>query len=190
MRIVSLLAAVSLVATPALAAQERALFVRVHGGGADHLADLTTGAPTASFSPGYSLGASVGVQLTRSLAVRGDFTFTRNKAWGATPFAGQDVNRFLYGAHVEVRRPLGAVAPFAFLGAGAVSIDQLGLDEFRPTTRPALIYGGGLLYPIPRTRVEVLGEVKGFAYRWNMAGFHRTMFDVTYAVGVSYRVPF
>ncbi len=52
------------------------------------------------------------------------------------------------------------------------------------------MYGGGVFYAIPRTRLEVFGEVKGLTYRWNMAGFHRTMFDVTYSGRLSYRIPF
>jgi hypothetical protein len=35
--------------------------------------------------------------------------------------------------------------------------------------------------------VEIMGEIKGLAYNWNMAGFDRNMLDVTYVVGVAYR---
>jgi hypothetical protein len=52
------------------------------------------------------------------------------------------------------------------------------------------VYGGGLFSAIPRSHVEVFGEIKGPAYRWNMAGFQRTMFDVTSSGGLSYRLPF
>lgn len=173
-----------------LAAQDRALIVSVYGGGADHLADLRS-SPPAWFMPGYNLGASVGVQLNQYFAVHGDFTFTRNPTRGVQTFAGTDVNRFFYGAHLEGRYPFAnGLAPFLFGGAGAVSVDQLGVDRFEPFTRPALMYGGGLFYAIPRTHLEAFGEVKGLTYRWNTAGFHRTMFDVTYSGGLSYRLPF
>jgi hypothetical protein len=173
-----------------LAAQDRALVLSVYGGGADHLADLQS-SPPAWFMPGYNLGASVGVQLNQYFAVHGDFTFTRNPTQGAATFAGNDVNRFFYGAHAEARYPFAnGLAPFLFAGGGAVSVDQLGVDKFAPFTRPALMYGGGLFYAIPRTHVEAFGEVKGLTYRWNTAGFHRTMFDVTYSGGLSYRLPF
>jgi hypothetical protein len=52
------------------------------------------------------------------------------------------------------------------------------------------MYGGGVFYAIPRSRVEVFGEIKGMTYRWNTAGFHRTMFDVSYSAGASYRLPY
>ncbi len=190
MRLVASLAAWAVIAAAPLGAQERALVVSAYGGGADHLADLKSGPVAAYFNPGYNVGASLGVQFSRYLAVHGVVTYTRNPALGASPFAGQDVNRFFYGAHLEARYPLGAVAPFVFLGAGAVTIDQLGIDQFQPTTRAAAMYGGGLFYAVPRTRLELFGEVKGLTYRWNMAGFNRLMFDVTYSGGLSYRFPF
>jgi hypothetical protein len=186
-RIAAVAAVVAALAGPAGA--QRALIVSVYGGGADHLADLQSG-PPVWFMPGYDLGASVGVQLTTFLAVHGDFTFTRNPVRGSGSFAGTDVNRFFYGAHLEARYPLSiGLAPFVFGGAGAVSVDQLGVDRFKPFTRPALMYGGGLFYAVPRSRVEVFGELKGLTYRWNAAGFNRTMVDVTYSMGASYRLP-
>ena len=189
MRFAALATVLALLAVPAVA-QERSLIFSIYGGGADHLADLRS-SPPVWFMPGYDLGASVGLQLNRYVAVHGDFTFTRNPTEGSGSFAGADVNRFFYGAHLEARYPLSiGLDPFVFGGVGAVSVDQLGLDQFAPFTRPALMYGGGVFYPIPRSRLEVFGEVKGLTYRWNTAGFQRTMFDVTYSLGASYRVPF
>lgn len=190
MKVVSAVAVLAVVAGGVLAAQERALVLSVYGGGADHLADLRSGAPAAYFNPGYNVGASAGVQLNRYFAIHGDFTYTRNQALGASSFAGNDVNRFFYGVHIEGRYPIGAVAPFIFIGGGAVTIDQVGIDQFPQATRGAAMYGGGVFYAIPRTRLEVFGEVKGLTYRWNLAGFNRMMYDVTYSGGLSYRFPF
>jgi hypothetical protein len=187
-RIVAVAAAI-LLATSPLGAQERTLIVSLYGGGAGPLAELRPDPPTW-FMPGYSLGASLGVQLTRVLAVRGDFTYTRNPVEGAPPLAGRDVNRFFYGVHAVFRFPKGrGIAPFVFAGAGGVSIDQLGVDAFSPTTRPAVMYGGGVFYTVPRSRLDVFGEIKGLTYNWNMAGFHRNMVDVTFTAGVTYRIP-
>lgn len=173
-----------------LAAQDRAVVLSLYGGGADHLADLQK-QPSVWFMPGYNVGASVGLQLNQYFAIHGDFTFTRNPTHGVASFAGADVNRYYYGAHVEARYPFtNGFAPFAFAGLGAVSVDQLGIDQFEPFTRPAAMFGGGLFYAIPRSRLEAFGELKGLTYRWNTAGFRRTMFDVTYSMGASYRLPF
>ena len=176
-----------IVAAP-LAAQREVVF-SLYGGGADHLADLHK-APNAWFMPGYSLGASIGVQVTRYVAVHGDLTFTRNPVEGSGAIAGGDVNRFFYGAHAEVRYPLEPVTPFLFAGAGAVSIDQLGFDTFSPTTRAAVMYGAGAFLDIKGTPLSIMGEIKGLSYNWNMAGFDRTMVDVTYTAGLSYRLTF
>lgn len=188
MRFAALATVMMALAVPARA-QQRSLIFSIYGGGADHLADLRS-SPPVWFMPGYDVGASVGLQLNRYFAVHTDFTFTRNPTRGSSSFAGADVNRFYYGAHLEGRYPLAiGLSPFVFAGAGAVSVDQMGLDQFAPFTRPALMYGGGVFYSLPRSRIELFGELKGLTYKWNAAGFNRTMFDVTYSAGASYRLP-
>lgn len=183
-----MVAALMIVAAP-LAAQQRELVFSLYGGGADHLADLQQ-SPSAWFMPGYSVGASIGVQVTHYVALHGDFTFTRNPVEGSGAIAGGDVNRFFYGAHAEVRYPMQPLTPFLFAGAGAVSIDQLGFDTFSPTTRAAVMYGAGAFLDIKGTQLSIMGEIKGLTYNWNMAGFHRNMVDVTYTAGFSYRLKF
>jgi hypothetical protein len=178
------------VATVPLAAQRREVVMRLYAGGADHLADLSSGSPDASFTPGYNVGASVGQPLSDLLTVRADLMFTRNSAWGAASFGGAQVNRFYYGVQLEARRTWGQRwVPFAFVGAGAVSVDQLGPDRFEPFTKAAFTFGGGMGYAIPGSRMEAFGEVKGITYKWDRAGFNHTMFDVTYSLGLSYRPP-
>jgi hypothetical protein len=185
MRQLSITVALLLAAAP-LAGQRREIVVSLYGGGADHLADLQD-SPPAWFMPGYSIGGSVGVQLSNNFGVHGDLTYTRNPVDGSGTMAGGDVNRFFYGVHAEYRYPMGKWNPFVFGGLGAVSIDQLNPEAFDPTTRPAAMFGGGMFYQIPASRVEIMGEIKGLAYNWNMAGFDRNMLDVTYVVGVAYR---
>ena len=190
MRTSAISAALLLAAAP-LAGQGREIVVSLYGGGADHLAYLEE-SPSAWFMPGYALGGSVGVQLNKKFGIHGDFTYTRNDVHGSGPIVGGDVNRFYYGVHAEYRFPMGNGKwnPFVFGGLGAVSIDQLHPEAFDPTTRPALMYGGGVSYHIPASRVEILGEITGHTYNWNMAGFDRTMLDVTYVVGAAYRFAF
>jgi opacity protein-like surface antigen len=188
-RIVATAIALAVVTAP-LVAQRREVVVRLYAGGADHLADLSSRSPDASFTPGYNVGASVGRQLTDLLIVRADLMFTRNSAWGAASFAAARVNRFYYGVQLEGRRTLGrSWTPFAFVGLGAVSVDQIGLDRFDPFTKAAFTLGGGMGYAIPGSRIEAFGELKGITYKWDRAGFNRSMFDVTYSLGLSYRPP-
>lgn len=170
-------------------AAQRAFVVSIYGGGADHLADLQKAAPEW-FMPGYAVGASVGVQITKAWAIHGDFTFTRNPVRGSGPLLGGDVNRFYYGAHAEFRLPTKPLTPYFFAGAGAVTLDQLGIDTFSPTTRPAVMYGGGLFFDLPDLPWSLTGEVKGLTYNWNMLGYDRNMVDVTYSAGLSYRLNF
>ena len=185
-RVSAIAVLVLLTATP-LSAQKREVVVSLYGGGADHLADVQE-SPPAWFMPGYSLGASVGLQLKRTFAVKADLTYTRNPVEGNGSLAsGGDVNRFYYGVHAEYRRFMNQWAPYVFGGLGAVSIDQLGAEAFDPTTRPALMFGGGVFYTVSGSPWQITGEVRGLTYNWNMAGFDRNMLDVTYTVGVAYR---
>lgn len=181
----SIAAALLLAAAP-LAGQGREAVVSLYAGGADHLADLQP-SPPAWFMPGYAVGFSAGVQLNPKLGIHGDFTYTRNDVQGSGPMAGGDVNRFYYGVHAKYRYPMGKWSPFVFGGLGAVSIDQLNPEAFDPTTRPAAMFGGGVYYKMSSTRLEIMGEIKGLTYNWNMAGFNRTMLDVTYVAGMAYR---
>jgi hypothetical protein len=52
------------------------------------------------------------------------------------------------------------------------------------------MYGGGLFFEVPATRLALMAEIKGLTYQWNMEGLDRTMVDVTYTAGLSYRLPF
>jgi hypothetical protein len=188
-RLLATAGAVFALSAPLAAQGTHTVILRLSGGGADHLTDLSKVGTGASFSPGYNLGASAGLELTPTFAVLADFTFTRNEAWGTATFAGQDVNRFYYGVRAEARHSLGrGVAPYGFLGVGAVSVDQQGVDQFKPFTKPALMYGGGVSYALPNSRLGAFGELKGVTYRWNAAGFAKTMLDVTYSLGVSYKL--
>ena len=58
------------------------------------------------------------------------------------------------------------MAPFVFAGAWAVSVDQLGVDQFDPFTKPAAMYGGGMFFSLPRSRIEAFGDSVGVSYRF------------------------
>jgi opacity protein-like surface antigen len=181
--------AASLCAAP-LGAQ-RAVVFNLNGGGYNHFANLNAkGAPTADFKPGYNFGASVGVQFTDYIGLHGDFTFAHAQARGAESFAGADIHRLFYGAHLELRYPFqNGVTPFAFAGGGAVTVDQAHNNQVPRFTKPAAMLGAGLGYALPRSNLEIFGEAKTLGYRWNRMGFDKTLWDVTYSVGLAYRLP-
>src|SRR5690606_23273184 len=87
------------VAQPALA-QERAVNFSVRGGGFNGLTSLNEGG-TADFKRlGYNVGGSVGVDLSRYLGVRGDFTFARNELEQNDARTGSELARYFYDAAV------------------------------------------------------------------------------------------
>ena len=198
-------------ATPLAAQFDRSIVIGMYGGGYDHTLDLNA-AGTARFMPGYSVGATVGAQLNRYVALHGDFTFHGCDVQGNASFAGRNFDLFFYGAHVEVGYPLpGGVAPYLFLGGGAVTIKELGsAATISAFTKPAAMFGAGFFYPIAG-RFELFVEGKDLVYRWDRGGsapmpfylpttqgqiyrvdlntgrFDRTQWDLTYTFGVSYR---
>lgn len=188
-RLTATAAALFLAAAP-LAAQ-RAVVFNFNGGGYNHFNNLSaSGAPTADFKPGYNFGASVGMDFTQYFGLHGDFTYAHAQARGASTFAGADVQRFFYGAHLELRYPFeGGLAPFAFVGGGAVTVRQAHNSQIPTFTKPAGMLGAGFGYTIPRSNVEVFGEGKTLVYQWNRVGYDKTLWDVTYSVGLAYRLP-
>jgi Outer membrane protein beta-barrel domain len=188
------LAGLALLASPA-AAQDRAVVFQVLGGGYNHLANLSASGPEAHFKTGFALGGAVGVHLNQYLAVHADFTFARNQARGALAFAGDNVDRYFYGGHLELRYPVTAsLSPFLFGGAGGVTVSQRTTANqttaFTRFTKPAGMFGAGLSYLIPGAPVELLAEGKALTYKWDAAGFNRMQWDVTYSLGFAYRLHF
>lgn len=187
-RLAGALAATLALAAPLVA--QHAVVLNVNGGGYEHLVNLNnTGAPIADFKPGYNVGGSVGIEITRYVALHGDLTFARAQARGASSFAGIDINRVFYGAHLEARYPLAAGwTPFAFAGGGAVTVSQangIGLATF---TKPAGMFGAGVGYLIKGAPVEIFAEGKALVYKWDQMGFDRNQADVTYSLGLAYRI--
>ena len=181
------LAAAALLAAPAVA-QDRSVSVQLLGGGYTHTTNLTT-APDGHFTRGFNLGGAVGMNLSKYFGIHGDFVFTRNKGLGTVPFAGTEIDRFFYGAHLEFRYPFGNLAPFIFGGGGAVTVDprsgtNAGFERF---TKVAAMAGVGLAYSIPGSPVDLLAEGKMLNYKWTTPGLDKTQWDMTYSVGLAYR---
>jgi hypothetical protein len=193
-----------------LAAQEPAIVVSAMGGGYSQLVQLDG----THFNRGFTLGACGGLELNKYFALHADLTWARTLAHGPVMFSGAEVNRYFYGAHLEFRAPLErGLVPFAFVGAGAVTIDpgdvpaarglESGLSRstfyYEPDaaeahlwdaafTKPAATFGVGLFYfEVPGARMEMFVEGKALVYHWDRAGYDVTQVDVTYALGLSYR---
>ncbi|HEY6108424.1 MAG TPA: outer membrane beta-barrel protein [Gemmatimonadales bacterium] len=183
------IAVVALLGAAPLAGQ-RAIVFNVNGGGYNHLTNLSAGGtPTADFKPGYNFGLSVGREFTKYFALHADFTFAHAQARGTSSFAGADIHRLFYGAHLELRYPFaGGVTPFAFAGGGAVTVDQAHNNQVPTFTKPAGMLGAGIGYGIPRSNFEVFAEGKSLVYKWDRSGFDKTQWDVTYSVGLAYRL--
>lgn len=190
MKLTRITAAALAFGTAPLAAQQSFVF-NLNGGGYNHLTNLNTAsAPSADFKPGYNFGASIGYQMNDWFGIHGDFTFAHATARGASSFSGGDIHRAFYGVHAELRYPFeSGVTPFAFLGGGAVTVDQAHGGTLPVFTRAAGMMGAGLGYQIPSSRFEVFGEGKALVYNWNRAGFDKTLWDVTYSMGVAYHLP-
>jgi opacity protein-like surface antigen len=189
-RLLALLAA--LLGAASLAAQENgpAVVFQAFGGGAGHLRDLNSSGSAADFKLGFTLGIAIGLQANDHVALHGDFTYTRNVARGASSFAGAKIDRLYYGAHVELSYPTeGGFAPFVFGGGGAVEVQEAAsVTTLVSFTKPAVMFGAGLRYQIPGVPVELLAEGKSLIYRWEGGGFSRTQWDLSYAVGLAYRM--
>jgi opacity protein-like surface antigen len=177
-----------------LAAQapERAVVFQAFGGGASHLRNLNASGSVAHLALGYSLGMAIGIQANERIGFHADFTYARNRARGAAAFAGKDVERFFYGVHGELAFPTGSgLIPFAFGGGGAVTVQELAIDQtFAAFTKPAAMFGAGLRYAFSSIPFELQVEGKSLVYRWDRAGFSRTLWDLSYSLGFGYRFGF
>jgi len=174
-------------------AQQKAVSLTIRGGGFNALTSLNEPS-TADFKQvGYNLGGSVGVDLSRYVALRGDFTFARNELELNDTATGSDLNRFFYDAALQVQYPAASGwTPYAFVGAGAVTLDPEGSDNAK--TKVAGTAGLGLSYAIPGTNLGIGLEGKGWLYDFSelngsLSAFDKTQFEITWSAGVSYRIP-
>ena len=173
-------------------ANGRAVVFQAFAGGATHLRNLNAAGPVAHFEPGYNIGGAIGVQVSDYFGVHADFTYTRNVARGSSNFTGSNIDRYFYGAHVELSYPTeNRFAPFAFAGGGAVTVHQAGVAAILPNfTKPAAMFGAGFRYQVGDMPIELLVEGKSLVYKWDRGGFARTQWDVSYSAGLAYRLGF
>ncbi len=192
LRSVVVLSALGLAAAP-LPAQTRGVVFRALGGGYSHTMNLNTSGDLAHFKLGYALEAGIGVQLNKYFAVMGDFTFGQTKGLGDVAFIGDRVNRYYYGGQLQFRYPISHFVPYVFGGGGRVRVDQQGSEtqeNFQHFTRYAGMFGAGISYEIPSQPIILMAEGKALTYKWVAAPFKRNQLDLTYSVGIGYRLGF
>lgn len=168
--------------------------VYVDAGGLSALRDLnSTG--TADFKTGFNLGAGIGWEPRRNVMLRGDLDWGRQRLQNSGIATGVNVNEFFYGADLAVRYPkFSRTMPYAFIGAGAVTIHPIGtsgMDKTKGVGRFEL----GLTYQPPRSRLELFAQGSGWLYKLSgfqstspLAGYDRSQFDLAYVGGVSMRL--
>jgi len=177
-----------------LTAQERGVIFRIQGGGYSHTTNLNTSTPYAHFKLGFSLGSGLGVQLNKYLAVQGDFAFGRTKGLGDVDFIGDGVNRYYLGGRLDLRYPLSqSFVPYVFGGAGKLWVDQQGVEleeNFQHFNRFAGVFGAGLSFRFPNSKLSLLAEGRALTYKWVAEPFNRNQLDLIYNVGLGYRFGF
>lgn len=178
-----------------VSAQQRAVGIAVRGGGFNALTSLNEPS-TADFKQvGYSVGATLDVDLHQYLALRGDFTFARNELRQNDLDTGSELSRFFYDGGLQLQYPTASGwEPYLSVGAGAVTLHPVGTSD-SDQTKAAGTVGLGLNYAIPGSDVGIIVGGKGWLYELSdlngqLASFERTQFEVTWSAGLSYRIPF
>jgi Outer membrane protein beta-barrel domain len=183
-----------LIATQPLAAQDRSVTVFARSGGFQAVTDLND-AGTADFKKvGYNVGGGVGVQLTRFLTVRGDFTFAENELSSDDAFSGDKLRRYFYDASVQLQYPSAlGLTPYAFGGVGGVTLDQVDSNA-KTNTKFATTFGIGVNYELPQTGIGLFIEGKGWVYNLNnlngaLSSYDKSQVELGWSGGLSYRIP-
>ena len=194
-RVLGALGVLALAVVQPASAQERGVEIAVQGGGFNGLASLDESGRDDFKRVGYNVGGAVTVDLHEYVALRGGFTFARNEHRHDDIETGLELNRFFYDAALQLQDPSGTGwRPYAFVGAGAVTLDPVDSPD-EAKTKVAGNAGLGLSYTIPGSDVGVFAEGKGWLYELSelnggLASFDRDQFDVTWSAGFSYRIPF
>lgn len=187
-------AALTLLIVGPAAAQDRAVTFFARGGGYNALTDLNDAGDADLKKVGYTVGGGVAVQLHRYVSVRGDLSFGRNELQVDGAETGDELSRLAYTAALQLQYPTASgVEPYAFAGAGGITLHEVGTDE--NTTKPAGTFGVGIAYAIPRTPLALFVEGQGWVYKLDelngpLADYDRTQFDGGWSGGISYRLPF
>ena len=185
--------ALSLAVAATSQAQGHPVWVSARSGGFNGLANLDAATSTNLKKAGYNVGATVGVELQRYIAVRGDFTFAQNQLRSGGVNTGNHLNRFFYDAAVQLQYPNSSgFEPYLLAGGGAVTLHENGAHVSSKTTG-AGTFGLGINYAIPGTGFGVFAEGQGWVYKLNgldgfLSGYDKTQVDLGWSGGISYRI--
>ncbi len=176
----------TLFATNTLVAQERKVVVFAHGGGYSSTSDLNNSG-TADFDLGFQVGGGIGWNFSKNVGVRGDFTFARSDFDddAGLGLQGAEINRYYYGADVQIRLPLRSFVPYVFGGAGGVTLDPQDTSSLDSFTRLAGRFGLGLSYRIANSRLSIFSQGTGWVYDFDGGTLDGTQFDVGWVGGLT-----
>jgi opacity protein-like surface antigen len=189
---ISSLAVVALLAVTPLAAQQstsRAVIISGHGGGFSALKNLDASG-TRDFKTGYSVGGGVGVQLSKYVVLRSDFTYARDEFRLNGVRTGEHLKKYFYGGAVQLQYPFaGGFTPYLLAGGGGVTLKPINTSS---TTKAQGIFGAGFSYAIPGSDVSLFSEGLGYAYKprgvgGSLTGIQKTQLDLSWTGGLSYR---
>jgi hypothetical protein len=107
--------------------------------------------------------------------------------------SGVDVDRAFYDVGVQVHHEMNSLKPYAFVGAGVVTL-QPDCDDNTDKTTFAGSGGIGMEYRLPGSNLGFLAEGKAWVYKFSglsgdFSTFDKTQLEVAWSAGVSYRLP-
>ncbi len=187
-KLVGSLAALLVLGSTLLDAQESGLKFYAYGGGYTPFTDLTaTG--DQGFNTGFNLGGGVALALNRFVEIGGDLTLVQSRERGT---ATEDRWRKLFSAaEVVVRVPLGKLALRASAGGGVVTMDEQ-VPDSPLSSRRAARFGVGVSYGWSRN-LGLLVQGAAWVYDWDKVKYPtytERQVDAIYSIGLFYSIPF
>lgn len=170
----------------------------VMGGGNSSAANLDQ-LGTTSFDTGYNVGGGLGVQLSRGIALRASYTYSRatTDPNSLAFIANTDFNRHYYGADLQFGAANSSgLMPYLFVGGGGVTVDPASNAVLSSNgvvfannsfTKPAGHGGLGLEYQIPHSGFGLFAQGDTWVYKFDHYGFDKTQWDINWGGGITYR---
>jgi hypothetical protein len=145
---------------------------------------------TANLKGGVAFGGGVGMQINPNLGFRLSLDASPTTGEGLTsPYYEQAVNRFFYGADMQVRHVTErGIAPFFAVGLGGVTVTNPDDDDFVSFTGFAGKGAFGVEYLPKTSKLSYFGQGAAYLYEFNEDVFERWQTDMLWTVGVKYRL--